>query len=94
MSGPDPRLQVVRLPEVLKRTGLSRSTIYSRIEAGTWPPGFSLGARAIGWTEFELEQMLRSIIAGHDLEQQKRTVMMLLYNRRRIAETKLQAVSS
>ncbi len=49
---------VLRLPVVKARTGLSRSTIYLRIAKGTFPPPISLGARAVGWLESDIEEWL------------------------------------
>ena len=50
---------ILRLPAVKARTGLSRSTIYSRIAQGTFPKPVSLGARAVGWLEAEIQQWLQ-----------------------------------
>jgi len=41
-----PKYRIMRLPEVKTITGLSRSTIYFRIAAGTFPKQVSLGGRA------------------------------------------------
>jgi prophage regulatory protein len=38
-----------RLPEVLRQTGLSRSTIYDMISRGDFPRQVQLGRRAVGW---------------------------------------------
>ena len=38
-----------RLPEVLRQTGLSRSTIYEMIGRGDFPQQVQLGRRAVGW---------------------------------------------
>jgi len=38
-----------RLPEVLRHTGLSRSTIYEMISRGDFPQQVQLGRRAVGW---------------------------------------------
>jgi prophage regulatory protein len=51
---------VLRLPLVKARTGLSRSTIYLRIAEGSFPKPVSLGARAVGWLESDIEQWLTS----------------------------------
>ncbi len=45
---------ILRLPAVKARTGLSRSTIYLRIAEGSFPPPVSLGDRAVGWIEAEV----------------------------------------
>ena len=41
--------KILRLPVVLDRTGLSRSTVYLRVTEGRFPRPVSLGARAVGW---------------------------------------------
>jgi len=40
---------VWRLPEVLRQTGLSRSTIYELISRDDFPRQIQLGRRAVGW---------------------------------------------
>lgn len=54
---------ILRLPAVKQRTGLSRSTIYLRVAQGTFPSPISLGARAVGWVESEVEEWLARQIA-------------------------------
>ena len=49
---------VLRLPTVKARTGLSRSTIYLRIAEGSFPAPVSLGGRAVGWIEAEVNDWL------------------------------------
>lgn len=49
---------IIRLPEVKARTGLSRSTIYLRISNAQFPPPISLGGRAVGWIEAEVQEWL------------------------------------
>lgn len=49
---------ILRLPEVIARTGLSRSSIYLRISNGEFPRSVSLGGRAVGWLENDIEQWL------------------------------------
>jgi prophage regulatory protein len=52
------KLTILRRKQVEKRTGLSRSTIYLRIQEGTFPRPINLGARAVGWLENEIEAWL------------------------------------
>jgi len=49
---------ILRLPTVLNRTGLSRSSIYLRISNGEFPKPISLGGRAVGWLESDINQWL------------------------------------
>ena len=58
------QVRFLRLPEVLERTGLSRSTIYVRLEQGRFPRPASLGARAVGWIEAEVDEWIRERIAA------------------------------
>jgi prophage regulatory protein len=57
---------IIRLPLVQKRTGLSRSTIYSFIEAGKFPASVSLGARAVGWRNSEISEWINTRVKTHD----------------------------
>ena len=54
--------RILRLPEVMARTGLSRSTIYLRISQGNFPKPVNLGARAVGWIEEEIQEWLQQQI--------------------------------
>jgi len=57
---------ILRLPAVKHRTGLSRSSIYLQIAKGTFPSPVSLGARAVGWVEVELDGWIaRKIAESH-----------------------------
>jgi prophage regulatory protein len=50
--------KILRLPIVLDRTGLSRSTVYLRVSEGKFPRPVSLGAKAVGWIETEVEEWI------------------------------------
>jgi prophage regulatory protein len=52
------KLSILRRKQVEKRTGLSRSTIYLRIQEGSFPRPINLGERAVGWLENEIEAWL------------------------------------
>ena len=56
--------RIVRLPDVQARTGLSRSTIYVRVAAGSFPKAVQLGGRAVGWIESEVDAWIRQQIAA------------------------------
>ena len=53
---------ILRLPAVKTRTGLSRSTIYLRISEDRFPRPISLGGRAVGWIESEIDDWLKEQI--------------------------------
>ncbi len=50
---------ILRLPAVKTSTGLSRSTIYLRVSQGMFPKPVSLGGRAVGWLEAEIQDWLQ-----------------------------------
>ena len=54
---------ILRLPSVKSRTGLSRSTIYLKISQGSFPKPVSLGARAVGWLESQIDDWLDGLTA-------------------------------
>ena len=66
----------IRLPEVLTRTGYGRTTIYRKMEDGSFPKSLKLGgppidpnvfdSRAIAWIEDEVEQWIESRIDERD----------------------------
>jgi prophage regulatory protein len=41
--------RILRLPEVIRVTGLSRSLIYEMIKIGQFPPQFKISRRCVGW---------------------------------------------
>ena len=52
-------LSILRRRQVEKRIGLTRSPLYARIKAGTFPKPIQLGnGRAVGWIEAEIEAWL------------------------------------
>jgi prophage regulatory protein len=57
---------ILRLPQVLQRTGLARSTIYQHIAEGIFPRPISLGLRAVGWLESDLEEWVAKRIADSE----------------------------
>jgi prophage regulatory protein len=52
---------ILRLQSVILLTGLSRSTIYLRVNQGRFPRPVSLGDRAIGWRESQVEMWLENL---------------------------------
>jgi prophage regulatory protein len=53
-----PAHSIIRRKAVEARTGLSRSTIYQRVKDGTFPAPISLGAKAVGWLLYEIEDWI------------------------------------
>lgn len=58
-----PRHRLIRLPDVCKIVGLSRSSIYARIQAGTFPTPIKMG-HSSGWVESEVQTWISQQIAA------------------------------
>ncbi len=54
--------RILRLPAVVALTGLSRSAIYKKIQAKSFPPPVRMGARAVGWIEEEISEWITSLV--------------------------------
>lgn len=57
-------MKILRLKQVMEKTGLSRSTIYAYISDGFFPKQIILGIRSVGWIEDDIEQWLQEKING------------------------------
>jgi len=55
-------VQILRLPQVCKVTGLGRSMIYQLESERRFPCRVRIGARAVGWVEAEVQDWLASRI--------------------------------
>lgn len=53
--------RLIRLPEVMRRVGLSRSSIYKRMAEGTFPHSRSLGPKCAVWVELEIDAWIARI---------------------------------
>lgn len=63
------RLAILRLPDVLKRVGLKRSSVYAKIAASEFPAPISLSpggsaTGAVGWLEHEVDEWIASRVAA------------------------------
>ena len=67
-----PQKRFIRLPEVMSRTGYGRTSIYRKMEDGSFPKSLKLGgppkdpnefdSRAVAWIEEEVDQCIESRI--------------------------------
>ncbi|MEC5343152.1 AlpA family transcriptional regulator [Brenneria populi] len=58
--------RLIRLPEVLKRVGLSRARMYGLINAGRFPKQVRIGLRSVAFIESEIEAWMDSVIAARN----------------------------
>jgi prophage regulatory protein len=57
---------LLRLPEVARKTGLGKSTIWVKVAQGTFPQPVRFGARCTRWVESEIEAWKAALIADRD----------------------------
>jgi prophage regulatory protein len=60
--------KILRLPEVMRLTGLGRSSIYIKISDGCFPKQIPLGVRSVGWLSNEIENWINRQISIRDDE--------------------------
>jgi len=51
---------ILRRSQVEQQVGLKRSTIYQRMQEGTFPRPIRLGERAVGWRASDIELFLEN----------------------------------
>jgi prophage regulatory protein len=51
-------MRILRLPDVVTVTGLSRPTIYRLMQAGRFPNRRQLGIKSVGWVAEEIQSWL------------------------------------
>jgi prophage regulatory protein len=56
---------ILRIPIILRKRGRSRSAHYLDIQQGLFTSPVSIGARAVGWPEHEVDAINRARIAGY-----------------------------
>lgn len=49
-------ISFLRLPDVIRMSGLSKSSLYALIRAGSFPAPVPLGLRIVGWVKSEVQQ--------------------------------------
>ena len=59
--------RLIRLPVVIERTGLSKSAIYRRAGAGTFPRPVPLGHSMSAWVESEIDEWINSRIEERNI---------------------------
>ena len=57
-------MRILKRPVVEAITGLSRSSLYAKMQNGSFPSAIKLGQRSIGWLASDVQQWLESRIAA------------------------------
>lgn len=88
------RHTILRLPSVKHESGLSRSTLYLRINQGLWTKPLSLGGRAVGWPANEVTALNAARIAGQSDADIRKLVLLLEGERKEGFRSLRQGVSA
>jgi len=75
------QFRIIRKPELLALTGLSKSTIYNKINEKEMCPPISLGARAVGFIYGEVMAVIKAMISGNSQAEIEALVQDLLVQR-------------
>jgi len=59
-------MKMLRIADVLERTGLSRRTLYGEISEGRFPKPVQLTSRCVGWPEADVSAWLEERVAKRD----------------------------
>ncbi|WP_307637782.1 helix-turn-helix transcriptional regulator [Variovorax boronicumulans] len=60
---------LLRKPEVLRRTGLSNSSLYLLMAQGGFPRPVRLGPRTVRWVEREVQAFIEACVTGRNKAQ-------------------------
>ncbi len=53
--------RILRLAEVEHVTGLSRATIYRKMQAKQFPPSFTIAPQTVGWKQQDVEAWIDAL---------------------------------
>lgn len=57
-------VRFIRLPEVMRRTGLSKITVYRMELGGRFPRRRKIGTHAVAWVQAEIDEWCAKRVAG------------------------------
>lgn len=59
-------MNLLKLPAVCQKVGLSKARIYTAIRGGTFPKPVKIGQSAVAWPEHEVNNWIAERIAERD----------------------------
>jgi len=74
-------IEIIRLPEVMRQTGKCKSTIYSDIKAGRFPPQVRVGLRSVGWVKGRVQRHLKQLVKESENRQRKEAALKRAFRR-------------
>lgn len=62
-------MRIIRLKEVMHKTGLARSTIYKYMAEKRFPISVQLSEHSVGWLEAEVQEWILALVEERDRSQ-------------------------
>ena len=59
-------ITILRLNDVMIRTGLPKSSVYEKIKNNEIPKPISIGLKRVGWPSYEIDEINKALISGAD----------------------------
>ena len=87
-------LKVIRKPEACSLAGLSNTSLFEQTKAGLFPPPISIGARAVGFIEHEIQSLLAARSVGKSDDEIREIVKALIKQREDSANDLLKKLSA
>ncbi|PKH88272.1 helix-turn-helix transcriptional regulator [Colwellia sp. Bg11-28] len=72
---------LLRINDVMSRTGLPRSSVYEKIKNKEITPPVAIGLRKVAWPSYEIDEINRALISGANNIQIKALVTRLTSDR-------------
>lgn len=70
-------MALLRLPDVTRLSGYSRSMLYALISQGLYPKPIKIGERAVAWPSQEVESMVASVVSQQPVAERRELVKKL-----------------
>ncbi|CAK1908981.1 prophage regulatory protein [Vibrio crassostreae] len=64
-------MRLIRMREVLDKTGLSKATLYRLIAAGKFPASIQIAYRAVAWEESQVDEYLLNMISQSNFKREQ-----------------------
>lgn len=77
-------MRLLKLKDVENKTGLKKSTIYYKIQKGTFPQPVKPAASASVWPEHEVDRVIMAWVAGASEEEIKKLVERIHIQRKNL----------
>ncbi len=62
-------IQIIRLPDVIAMTGMSRASIYNMVKRGDFPQHVKIGPKASGWVVAEVQEWIAAKVRARSAAQ-------------------------